>query len=213
MRARKAMASLDSVLKSKGFTLVKKVRTVKAVVFPVVRYGCENWTIKKAEHQRIDALELWCWRRLLRAPCTARRSNQSILKENQPWLFIDSTDAKAEAPILCPPDAKSRLTGKVPDAGKDGRLKEKREAEDEMVGWHHWLNGHELGQTLGRVEDREAWCAAVHGVAKSQTRLSDWATLRVLHLTVANIFNCCLLLCNKLLPKLVTSNNKILLST
>ena len=173
MRARKAMASLDSVLKSKGFTLVKKVRTVKAVVFPVVRYGCENWTIKKAEHQRIDALELWCWRRLLRAPCTARRSNQSILKENQPWLFIDSTDAKAEAPILCPPDAKSRLTGKVPDAGKDGRLKEKREAEDEMVGWHHWLNGHELEQTLGE------WRTGKPGVLQSmglRRVRHDWVT-------------------------------------
>ena len=101
------MTNLDSILKSRDITLPTKVRLVKAMVFPVVIYGCESWTIKKAESQRIDALELWCWRRLLRVPWTARRSNQSILKENQSQIFIGRTDAEAETPILWPLDAKS----------------------------------------------------------------------------------------------------------
>ena len=99
------MTNLDSILKSRDITLPTKVRLVKAMVFPVVMYGCENWTIKKAECQRIDAFELWCWRRLLRVPWTARRSNQSILKES--WVFIGRTDAEAETPILWPPVVKS----------------------------------------------------------------------------------------------------------
>ena len=115
---RKAMTNLDSVLKSRDVTLLIKVRLVQAMVFPVVMYRCESWTIKKAEHQRIDAFELWCCRRLLRVPWTARKSNQSILKEISP-VFIGRTDAEAEAPILWPPDVKSRLTGRDPDAGKD----------------------------------------------------------------------------------------------
>ena len=99
------MSNLDSILKSRDNTLPTKVQLVKAMVFPVVMYGCEIWTIKKSEHQRIDAFELWCWRRLLRVPWTARRSNQSILKEIS--LFIGRIDAEAESPILWPPDAKS----------------------------------------------------------------------------------------------------------
>ena len=112
---RKVMTNLDSILKCRDFTLSTKVRLVKAMVFPVVMYGCESWPIKKAESQRIDAFELWCWRRLLRVPWTARRSKQSILKEIQPvhpkgdqsWVFIGRTDVEAETPILWPPDAKS----------------------------------------------------------------------------------------------------------
>ena len=145
--------------------------------FPVVMYGCESWTIKKAEHRRMDAFKLWCWRRLLRVPWTARRSNQSNAKGNQFWIFIGRTDAEAEAPIVWPPDAKSWLIRKDPDAGKDWRQDEKGTAEDEMVGWHHWLDGHEFEQTLG-IGDGEAWCAAVHGVAKSWTWLSDWTELK-----------------------------------
>jgi len=95
------------------------VHVVKAMVFPVVMYGCESWTIKKAEHQRMDAFELWCLRRLLGVPCTARRSNQSILKEISPCIFIGRTDAEAETPIFWPPDAKNRLIGKDPNVGKD----------------------------------------------------------------------------------------------
>ena len=112
---RKAMTKLDSILKSIDITLPTKVRLVEAMVFLVVMHGCESWTIKKAEYQRIDAFKLWCWRRLLRVPWTARRSKQSILKE-----ITGRTDAEAEAPILWPPDAKSRRTGeKNHDAGKD----------------------------------------------------------------------------------------------
>ena len=103
---RKVMTNLDSILKSRDITLPTKVRLVKAMVFPVVMYGCKSWTMKKAEHQRIDAFELWCWRRLLRVPWTARRSNQSILTD-QSWVFIGRTDAEAETPVLWPPHAKS----------------------------------------------------------------------------------------------------------
>ena len=104
------MTNLDSILKSRDMTLPTEVRLVKAMVFPVVMYGCENWTVKKAERRRIDAFELWCWRRLLRVPWTARRSNQSILihsKGDQSWVFIGRTDAKAETPIFWPPHVKS----------------------------------------------------------------------------------------------------------
>ena len=104
---RKVMINLDSILKSRDITLPTKVHLVKAMVFPVVMYECESWTIKKVECQRIDAFKLWCWRRLLRVPWTARRSSQTILKEISPEYFIGSTDAKAETPILWPPDAKN----------------------------------------------------------------------------------------------------------
>ena len=104
---RKVMTNLDSIIKSRDITLSTKVCLVKAMVFPVVMYGCESWTVKKAERRSIDAFELWCWRRLLRVPWTARRSNQSILKEISPEIFIGRIDAEAEAPILLPPDSKS----------------------------------------------------------------------------------------------------------
>ena len=112
---RTVMINLDSIFKSRDITLPTKVHLIKAMVFPVVMYGCESWTIKKAEHRRIDAFEVWCWRRLLRVPWTARRSNQSILKEiqpvhsegDQPWDFFGRNDAKAETPILWPPHTKS----------------------------------------------------------------------------------------------------------
>ena len=103
---------------------------------------------KESRPQRIDAFELWCWSRLLRVPWTTKRSNPSILKGNQPWIFTGRTDAKTESPILWPPDAKRQHVGKDPDVGKGWREK-KRVTEDEMVGWHHWFNGYELGQTLG----------------------------------------------------------------
>ena len=126
------------------------------MVFPVVMYGCESWTIKKAEHQRIDAFELWCWRRLSRVPWTARRSNQSILKEISPECsFIGRTDVEAETPVLWPPDGKSWLIGKDSDAGRDWGQEEKGTTEDEMAGWHHRLDGHEFEWTLG-VGDGQA---------------------------------------------------------
>ena len=102
---RKVMTNLDSIFKSRDITLLTNVHLVKAMVFPVVMYGCESWTVKKAERRRIDAFEVWCWRRLLRVPWTARKSNQSIL--NQPWDFFGRNDAKAETPVLWPPHAKS----------------------------------------------------------------------------------------------------------
>ena len=144
---RKVMTNLDSIFKSRDITLPKKVRLVKAMVFLVVMYGCESWTIKKAECRRIDAFELWCWRRLLRVPWTARRSNQSILREilRESWVFIGRTDVEAETPILWPPDTKSWLIWKDPDVVKDWGRKEKGKTEDEMVGWNHRLNRHEFG--------------------------------------------------------------------
>ena len=113
---RKAMTNLDSILKSRDITLLTKIHRVKAMVFPVIMCGCESWTIKKVECQRIAAFQLWCWRRLLRVP--ARRSNQSILKEISPEYSLEGLDIEAETPILWPPDAKNRLIGKDPDAGK-----------------------------------------------------------------------------------------------
>ena len=110
------MTNLDSIFKSRDITLSTKVRLVKGMVFPVVMYGCESWTIKKAEHRRIDAFELWCWRKLLRVPWTAKRSNQSIL--DQSWVFIGRTDAEAETAILRSPDAKNQLLEKTLVLGK-----------------------------------------------------------------------------------------------
>jgi len=141
------MTNLDSIFKSRDVALPTKVHLVKAMVFPVVMYRWESWTVKKVECQRIDAFELWCWRRLLRVPGTARRSSQS--KGDQSWVFIGRTDAKAETPILWPPYAKSWLIGKGSDAGRDWGQVEKRTTEDEMAGWHHQLNGHEFEWTLG----------------------------------------------------------------
>ena len=128
---RKIMTNLDSILKSRELTLLTKIHIVKAMVFPVLIYRCESWIIKKAEHWRTDAFKLWCWRKLLRVPWTAREIKPVNPKGNQPWLFIGRTDA--EAPILWPSNGKSQIIGKDPDAGKDLRQKEKRAAEDEMV--------------------------------------------------------------------------------
>jgi len=140
---RKVMTNIDSVLKSREMTLPIIVHQVKAMVFPVVMYGCESCTIEKAENWRIDAFELCFWKRLLRVPWTARRSNQSTPKGNQSWIFIRRTDTQAEAPILWLPDVKSWLIWKVTDAGKDWRW-EKGSREDEMVGWHHQFDGYEF---------------------------------------------------------------------
>ena len=140
---REVMTNLESIWKSRDITLPTKVGLIKVSVFPVVMYGCESCTIKKAEHQRIDAFELWCWKRLLRVPWSARRSNQ-FPKGNQSWMFIGRTDAEAVTPILWPPDSKSWLIWQDPDAGKDWRREEKGTTGDKMAGWHHQLNGHEF---------------------------------------------------------------------
>ena len=145
---RKAMTNLDSVLKSRDITLPTKVHLVKAMVFPEVMYGCDSWTIKKAECQRTDAFELWCWGRLL-SPLDSKKIQPVYPKGNQSWIFIGRTDAEAETPILWPPDAKNWLIWKDPDAGKDWRWEEKVTTEDEMACWHHQLDGHAFEQTLG----------------------------------------------------------------
>ena len=132
---RKAMTNLESIFKGKDITLPTKVCIVKAIVFPIVTCGCESWTIKKAEHQKIDAFELWCWRRL-KSPLDCKEIQSVNPKGNQPWIFIGRTDAEAENPILWPPDVNNWFTGKDPDAGKDWR-QEKGMTEDEMVRWHH----------------------------------------------------------------------------
>ena len=162
---RKVMTNLYSILKGRDISLPTKVHLVKGMVFPVVMYGYESWTIKKGEHWRTGGFELWCWRRLLRIPWTARRSNQSMLKKiNTEYSLAWGTDAEVEALIIWPPDVKNWLIRKDPDAGKDWRQEEKGTTEDKMVGWHHPLKGHEFEEALGDDEGQgslvccSSWC-------------------------------------------------------
>ena len=143
---RKAMTSLGSILKSRDVTLPTKIRIVKAMIFPIVMYGCESWTIKKAEHRRIDAYVLWCWRRLLRVPSTAKRSNWSILKEINPEYSLEGLTLKLQYFGHLMERANSLEETPM---WKDRRQEEKGTTEDEMVGWHHWLDGHEFEQAPG----------------------------------------------------------------
>ena len=140
---KKSYDHLDSMLKSRDITLPTKVHLVKAMVFPRVMYGCESWAIKKVECRKIDAFELWCWRRHL-SPLDCKEIQPVHPKGDQSWIFIARTDAEAETPIFWPPDVKNWLIWKAPDAGKDWRREEKGTTEDEMVGMHHQLNGHEF---------------------------------------------------------------------
>ena len=175
---RKVMTNLNSILKSRDITLPSKFCLVKAMIFPVVVCGCESWTIKKAEHQRTDSFELRCWRRLLRVSSKEIKPVNS--KGNQPWLFIERTDAEAEAPILWPPDVKKWLIWKDPDAGKDWRQEEKGATEDELVEWHHWLNGHEFEQAPGVGEGQVslACCSPWGRKELDMTERLNWTELK-----------------------------------
>ena len=163
------MTNLDSIIKCRDITLSTKVHRVKAMVFPVVMYRCESWIIKKAECQRIDAFELWCWRRLLRVAWAARRSNQSILKEINPE-YLSGLMLKLKLQYFGHLMWRGDSLEKT-DAGKDWRQEEKGMTEDEMVGWHHQLNGHEFEQTPGDSEGQQSLvCCSPWGREESRHR-------------------------------------------
>ena len=202
---RKAMTNLDNILKSgdkkkkrqRDITLPTKVHVVKAMVFPVIMYGCEIWTIKKAEHWRIDAFKLWCWRRLLRVPWTARRSNQSILKEISPEYSLEGLILKLKLQYF---GHLIRRTDSLEKPLMLGKIKGRRRRGRQRMRWLNVITNlmnKSLSRLWGLVMDREAWHAAVHGVTKGCTRLSNWTKLNPqkmrrgsCNILYQNIFNC-----------------------
>ena len=170
---RKVMTNLDRILKSRDITLPTKVHLVKATVIPVAMYGCEGWTIRKAEHWRIDAFELWCWRRLLGVPWTTRRSNQSILKEISPRCSLEGLILKLKLQYFGHLMQRADSLEKTLILGKDWGQEEKGTTEDEMAGWHHWLNGHGFGWTPG-VGDGQRGLVCCSSWGRKESDTTEW---------------------------------------
>ena len=166
------MTNLDSILKTRDITFSTKVHVVKAMILSVVMCGCESWTITKAESRGIDVFELWCWRRL-ESPLGCEEIQPAHPKGYQSWGFIGRTDVKAETPIFCPPNAESWLIWKDPDVGKDWGQEEKGTTEDEMVGWHHRLDGHGFGWIPG-VGDGQGGLECCSPWGRKESDTTEW---------------------------------------